>query len=148
MAAADGDLTMQADRGSLARLLKLERVRDQILKELPHLQGVRVDHGQIADIDSGALLFNGDFEIAKHIVDNLRQPAWLERLRAAGNARELEQILNEHLHAFRGALHASEIIPTLFAQRLTATGAQPVTKSHDLAQRLLKIVRGHGGEAL
>ncbi len=141
---APGNLYQRAFAG----LVKFERVADEVLKELPHLQRIGVDRRQRAHFDLRALVFDRHFEIGQHFRENPAQIARRERLRAAGHARELEQILDQHLHALRGVVHAREIVEPLLAELRGALRLEPVAEGLDFSQWLLEVVRRHAREVL
>src|SRR5580700_5011612 len=132
----------------LALLTELQSVANQILQELTHLHGIRVNAGQIAYFYHRASLGDPYFEVRQDFPRHLRQIHRQERLRLAGHPGETQQIQNQRLHPLGRVQHAIQIIPALLVQRPAAAALETVSECLYLAQRLLQIVGGHGGEVL
>src|SRR4030095_12506857 len=89
---------LDSDERRDVRFVKLERVRDQVLEELPHLQRVCVDRWELTDLYFSTALLEAHLKIVDHFGDDHSEVARLERLRAAGHAGGLQQVLNQRLH--------------------------------------------------
>ena len=93
-------------------------------------------------------MLDGHFEVGEHLPDDLAEVAFFKRLRAAGHPRELQEILDERLHAAGGILHPTEVIPALLAERVATFRLKAVAKGLNFPERLLEIVGGDGGKIL
>jgi len=141
-------LAINSHQRRFIRFVKLQRIRDQILKQLSHLQRIRIDRWHFSDFHVPAALLQAHFEIASHFCHDLAKIACLKRLRATRNAGKLQQILDECLHAARSALHPIEVIAPLLAQLIATLRAQPIAECLNFPERFLQVVRRDTGEAL
>ncbi len=137
-----------ADDGSLARALELQRVAYEILEKLPHLRRVRRHDRKRADLHPRPRLLDAHLQIDHYLTHDPFQIGWLKWLRPARDSRQGQQILDERLHPAGSAVHPAQIIEPRLAQLRRALFAQPVPKRLNLPQWLLKIMRSHRGKAL
>ena len=64
--------------------MELQGVADQVLQQLPHLQRIGLDRGQLAHLDPPAGLLDLHLQVGNHFAGHLRQidrhevlsPAW------------------------------------------------------------------------
>ena len=77
-----------------ALAVELQRVADEILNQLPHLERVGVDRRQRADFDAGTGLLDAHFQIRENLVRHLGKIDRGERLGLRGHPRIGQQALN------------------------------------------------------
>ncbi len=126
--------------------VELEGVADQVLEQLVHLQGIGVHRRQVPRIHPAVRARDAGFQERQHVLHHLLQAGGLKRPALGGDLRELEQVVDELLHPLRRPFHAFEIVLGAFAQVLAEIFLQPLAEGDHLAQRLLQVVRGDGGE--
>ena len=64
--------TADLDMGRLVGQVKFERVSNEVLQELTHLERIGLNGGQTADLDASTGLIDFDFEIGHHLAGNGR----------------------------------------------------------------------------
>src|SRR5262245_30184730 len=74
------ELRPDLDEGLMVRRLKLKRVANKILKQLPHLHRVSFDVRNLTDFNCGFALFDVNFQIAEHAFDDRVAVHFHERL--------------------------------------------------------------------
>src|SRR3954469_2622249 len=113
----------------LLRFAKLERVADQVLQELSHLQRVGLDGRQHPDLDPATHVRDARLEVADDLPRGLLQVDRDLRLRLGGHAREGEKPLDERLPAGRGVHHPRQPVAALVAE-LRAVPAPQLVAEH------------------
>src|SRR3989338_1236112 len=137
-----------ADERRLRLIAEFDRVRDQVLEKLGHVDAVGLQRRQLADLDARACLVNAYLEVGQHVPGDLRQAHGLEFRVLAGDARKAQQVADHHRHAPRRVLDALDVIIGLFVARVLEPRLQELAETEDLLDRLLQIVRGQMREGL
>ena len=104
--------------GGHFRPAELERVADQILQQLAHLQSLRVNHRQLRRFRRGP--WTCSIRLSRSSTTS--RATWARStgangLRLGGHARKRQQVVDQRLHPRGRLLHALEIIPRLAAKR-------------------------------
>ena len=136
------------DHRRLLDAVELQPVGDQVLQQLPHLQRIGLDGGQMADLDPPAGLLDLHLQIGDDLAGDLGQIDGHEALPLRGDAREREQPVDQRLHPLGGALHPLEAVAAGVVELVAALHLQAIAEGANLPQRLLEIVRGDVGELL
>src|ERR1044071_1519621 len=135
-----------ARRHALA--VELQRIADEVLQELAHLQRIGVDRRQRADDDLAAGVVRAELEVVRDFAGDLPEVDGGEGLGLRRDARKRQEIVDENLHPLRGGLHAVDVVARLRGELAGVLGLQAVAEGLDLPQRLLQVVRGDVGEVL
>ena len=86
--------------------MELERVADQVLEDLAQLNAVADHDRERADLDRRPDLRDARLEIDEDLARNLGEVDRHELATAAVDAREIEQVADQVLHAAGRSLHA------------------------------------------
>ena len=86
------------DGGSHAGAVELERVAQQVLKQLHHLRWIRLDLGQGPDLHASVEPLDPRLQVADHLARHIAEVHERDRLRLARQAGDLEQVLDQILH--------------------------------------------------
>ena len=135
---------MAADRDEW----NFKRIRDQVLKELMHLNAIGVDDRQrIASATCTVDLLDPHFEIGDDVLPEPRSDriGW-KGLPLVVTLRIVEQIVDQGAHPDDGVLHPIDIHLAVVAELGLVFALQTVAEGFDLAQRLLEVMGGDGGE--
>ncbi len=141
-------LAVDPHLGRDPRAAELDRVGEQVLDQLAHLQRVGADRRQPADVDGRPGALDLVLEIDEHLARYLGQVNGRERPAVSGDAREPQQVLDQLLHPLGGRVAPLEVIAPVVRQVLRVDLGQPLGERADLAQRLLQVVRGDRRELL
>ena len=120
MASPGDEPAMDFHHRRLVDAVELQRVADQVLQQLPHLQRIGLDGGQVADLDPAAGLLDLHFQVGDHLAGDLGQIDDDEVLPLRGHAREREQPVDQRLHPRGGALHPLEAVDSGFVEFVAA----------------------------
>src|SRR6185312_1253501 len=127
---------------------ELQRVPDQVLEDRREQRGLPAHGGQRPGVDLRAALVDylGEARerLAQHVV------AGDDRLlgRAAPDAREREQVVDQLLHALGTVDREGDVLPAALVELVAVALLDQLAEARDLAQRLLQVVRGDIGELL
>src|SRR4051812_3309979 len=125
-----------------ARSPELERVADQVLEELRHLQLVGRHAGQRVPGHGGARLLDRRAQVGERATQRRLQLDPRHFLAAGADARVGEQVLDQLLHARRAVDHVAHELLGLVVELVAVAAHHQLRIAADHAQRLLQVVRG------
>ena len=142
--------TWASTRSSVVTLgaAELERVAQQVLKELAHLQRVGLDRRHQSHRHRRPALLDAHLEVDQHLGDHVAQVDRGERMSLGGDAREHQQVVDQVAHPPGRVGHPAQEVLPLLGEVLALLGVQLRGEGLDLAQRLLQIVGCDRGELL
>ena len=129
-------------------LAELDRIADQILKQLDQLQAVRHDGWQGLDVDLGTALLDRAGQPIQRLLQGRRTVHPCQRLRLGGDARIGQDVVDHALHAHGTVDRESHEFPGIGIELVGQTLLQQLHVADDHAQGLLQVVRGNIGELL
>ena len=119
---------------------KLQRVADQVLKQLPQLTGVARDGGEQTDRYGGFPIGNGRFEINDDVRHKRPQIDRPDEVALRGHPRIIQHVFDEHLHPGRCRPHPPDHVGSFLPDNRRIIGLNNVAEGLNFAQRLLQIV--------
>ena len=127
---------------------ELQRVADKVLEQLGQLRGVGPDGRQFTMCDFGSCLLDARVEVVQGLPER-RAGVGRHRFPAASaHPCVSQQVLDQSLHPL-GAIHG--VLDERVGLRVQLIRILLLKQLHEAAhrpQRLLEVVRGHGGELL
>lgn len=128
--------------------VELQRIRNQVLNQLPHLKTVGFDCRQLSDVHTSHRLLNPRLEIGHYLVCHFAQIGFGKGLRPRRHSRQIEEIANQDLHALGGILHARQIVLGFLIERAGAGHTETFAERQYLAQGFLQIMGSDEGKIL
>ncbi len=128
--------------------MEFQSVGDQVLQQLPHLQGIGLNRGQMAHFDPSAGLLDLHFQVGEDLAGDLGQIDRDEIVPLGGHPGERQQPVDQPLHPGSGAVEAFEALVAGGVELPGAVGLQAAAERPNLPQRLLEVVRRDVGEHL
>ncbi|RPK32494.1 hypothetical protein EES37_33525 [Streptomyces sp. ADI91-18] len=128
--------------------MELDRVADEVLPEHAHLGGVG-DQGRqrvVRDLRTG--LLDADAEGGHGPVQHRLQLDALELVVDAADAGEVEEVVDERLHAVRAVDRVVDVLIGTLVELSAVAALEELREAGDLAQGLLQVVGGDVRELL
>ena len=119
---------------------ELERVADQVLQQLAHLDGSASMRRQRPDVDTAARLGDACSRSSWTASRTAGTSRPARTLGAAGDPRVRQQVLDQLLHPRRPRPGHARCRRAVCVERLAEAVFEPVGEGPDLAQRLLEVV--------
>ena len=119
---------------------ELERIADEVLHQLPHLQGVGVDAREPPDLDPAARLAHARLEVQQHLCHDGFQVHVRRGRRVCRHARVGEEIVDEQAHPAGGILQPLHVKTPPIAKYRGVLVRQEARKRLHLSERLFQVV--------
>src|SRR5581483_876522 len=125
---------------------ELDRVRQQVLKDLLHQCRVALYKGKRANLPFQLAPFAFGFQVGQSFVYHRVQPGDLEVHFLTAYAAEIQQIIDQQPHAARALLDSLQVVLRLRRKAGTKFLGQELGEATDVAQGCAQIVRNRVGE--
>ena len=108
---------------------EFKRIADEVLQQLPHLQGIGLNRRQLSQLHPTPALRNLHLQVRDHIAGDFRQIDRYEVLGAGGDAGKRQQAVDQQLHPRRGVLHPLDAIAAYLVKPIAALHLQAVAEA-------------------
>ena len=126
--------------------MKLERVANQILQELPHLNGITRYGRQFAHVDPAARLAEANLQIRDDAQHDFVEIDGDERLRHRRDPRKFQKVGDQDRHARGRVLDSVQVIAAFGVQNLGVLLPQAADEGVHFSERFLQIMGSDHGE--
>ena len=131
------------DHGLRTGTSELERIGQQVLKDLFHQHGIALYLRQIAEDPLHLPSFAFGLQHRQNFLHQRSQASGCQVQRMAADTRQVQQLIDQKAHLLRPCLNAIEVATGFGIERRTELFDQDLGKAADVAQRCAQIM-GNG----